>query len=1760
MKKNILLILLSVLLVSTAYAKPHYGDRLIKGDLTVEGTITSQGDIAGPNFSDVISEAVTYTVGSGKDFETLTEALDWSTTVQTVGNGAVRLSLDDGTHLLPQPVQMEVSYGIKNSLTIASASGNKANCIISIDPTNEVAITYGILFSISNSGYLYTDNVTFDMDAGGYSYAANVVGFAVTSSAYFYNSSINNTFYAVTASNAGDVTFYNTVIDTSLTGIRCVTDSSIIFTSGSAVNNSTTGLQIFTGCSVIYNTLPSFSGNTTDYSIPLHEIQSDGAYMTDMDTYLTLEGAASATGLEAIDEGNGIGWAIIGREAANYGSVGLNAKDLSYSANDSVQGGATGGASFASGWDNTSSGDVSASFNDSNLSSGWGSFSTGWSTVASGDGSFTGGHDTLASGDYSQAFGVETIAGNIGAHAEGEGSEAHGYASHAEGFYTNVPVTASYAHAEGQETAVGAGAEAAHAEGYQSTASGIYSHAEGKGTIAQNPSQHSAGTYNVGTANDTIHETGIGANAGARANAFEIYDDGRIRAPALTPALHDDPSSLVTKEFVGGQTITEDTTKTVGAGQDFETLQEALDWATNVDTVGKGKITLTIDDGTHELNPPTSASDATAYIVLNQLILKSASETAANCIITYNNTNEVDTYTGMFTAAYGGYLSIADITIDPAASTYAYSNKAGILGASRGTVAITSVVIKNGRIGVSASENSNVFIYGSTIDNQSFAGAVIFSDGFIESSGPSSITNSTNGFYIDKGHAVVPGMTFSGNTTDATIPLNEVQQNGDYITDITTDLAFSGAPTIPEIITEDTTKTVGAGQDFTTLHEALTWATGVKSAGNAGLLLSVADGIHALPAPQIPAPYTFNSLNLTIQSTSGNKADCTITIDTAGETSLWPVIFKMNAGRLFVKNLTIDPALNGYAYADNTMFLAGYVGSDIQATTVDFKNHRQALILSGSIGYMAACSFDGVNFGVNINNQSYAGFNTCSFNNATNTAITANNNSTVEYSSSTFSGNTADYSITLNEVQPDGSLITDGGTVAHAGGASPTGLEAIDEGNGIGWVPIGRTPENYGTLGNGAFDLSYYASASILYGATGDRSFAVGQEIEASGFGAVAGGYRTHATNDYTTAFGYSSSASGYGAFAVNYAYAAGEYAFAANRQTQASGENAFASGNFTIASGQYATSVGVGTEAQGWADYSEGDQSIASGGWASHAEGYTTAASAWYAHAEGNATEASGQASHAEGTSTTAVGESAHAEGNETTANANYSHAEGNTTYAGGVASHTEGANTSASGIASHAEGNATEANADYSHAEGNTNTTNAESAHAEGHQTDAYGIASHTEGYDTYTGASYAHAEGNTTEANGEASHSEGFSTVANANYSHAEGNDTNAFGVGSHAEGYQTYAGGVASHAEGQGTTTSVDGAHVVGRYNIGYADSIVEVGIGTGDLDTKNAFDIKLNGAILAPDFTLAEIETAGDTALVTKEYVDSVIVDPTTTTITRTVGTGQDFTSLHDALVWATSIDTQGAGDVSLVLEDETFALPAPTSGQRMYNIGNSISISSSSGTKADCKITINPAGEVSGISSLFMLHEGGYLYLEALTIDPALNSFTYASSMNVITLLGESSVDVWDVDIENARDAVTAYGNNILTLDSMVLDSNNTAVRGVGNAHMTVVDSTISNNTTGVNAANSSKVLLDNVTFTTNTTDATLTLNEIQETGGYITNIANPLMLKDNPKWENKTPASQTASCTAGDHAWDASYLYVCTADDYWERVAIANW
>ena len=113
---------------------------------------------------------------------------------------------------------------------------------------------------------------------------------------------------------------------------------------------------------------------------------------------------------------------------------------------------------------------------------------------------------------------------------------------------------------------------------------------------------------------------------------------------------------------------------------------------------------------------------------------------------------------------------------------------------------------------------------------------------------------------------------------------------------------------------------------------------------------------------------------------------------------------------------------------------------------------------------------------------------------------------------------------------------------------------------------------------------------------------------------------------------------------------ATGDYSYAEGQDTTASGTYSHAEGSGTIASGTSSHSEGTDTIAYGLNSHAEGDKTRALGS-ASHAEGVQTTASGPSSHTEGQTTIASGAHSHAGGLSTIASGIASFVHGTGSTA-----------------------------------------------------------------------------------------------------------------------------------------------------------------------------------------------------------------------------------------------------------------------------------------------------------------------------------------------------------------------------------------------------------------------------------------------------------------------------------------------------------------------------
>lgn len=111
-----------------------------------------------------------------------------------------------------------------------------------------------------------------------------------------------------------------------------------------------------------------------------------------------------------------------------------------------------------------------------------------------------------------------------------------------------------------------------------------------------------------------------------------------------------------------------------------------------------------------------------------------------------------------------------------------------------------------------------------------------------------------------------------------------------------------------------------------------------------------------------------------------------------------------------------------------------------------------------------------------------------------------------------------------------------------------------------------------------------------------------------------------------------------------------GEKSFAFGDNVEASGESSYAEGWYTTASNAHSHAENNHATASGPNSHAEGGYTTSSGV-GSHAENAYTTASGFGSHAEGGHTTAGGQYSHAEGFSTVANGKNSHASGYETIA-----------------------------------------------------------------------------------------------------------------------------------------------------------------------------------------------------------------------------------------------------------------------------------------------------------------------------------------------------------------------------------------------------------------------------------------------------------------------------------------------------------------------------
>ena len=238
-------------------------------------------------------------------------------------------------------------------------------------------------------------------------------------------------------------------------------------------------------------------------------------------------------------------------------------------------------------------------------------------------------------------------------------------------------------------------------------------------------------------------------------------------------------------------------------------------------------------------------------------------------------------------------------------------------------------------------------------------------------------------------------------------------------------------------ITESVTKTVAADgdpagvMDFDTFHEAMLWVCASVAAGGK-IKLELEDGIHytgGASAWGISKLYSMTGNDVTIASASGNRDDCTITVPADTPTGYIGLFSIKNGGSLYVSDITTDLTLGGAAdVSELGTFNAQYIGT-LDLYNVNMKNAGYAPIECFYKSYVFAnsCTIDGAAYGVQVQGDGYFYLYQCTISNASGQGVWISR-AYGHVNSPTMTDNAEDYSIPLNEIQTDGSYISDRGT------------------------------------------------------------------------------------------------------------------------------------------------------------------------------------------------------------------------------------------------------------------------------------------------------------------------------------------------------------------------------------------------------------------------------------------------------------------------------------------------------------------------------------------------------------------------------------------------------------------------------------------------------------------------------------------------------------------------------------------------------------
>ncbi len=875
--------------------------------------------------------------------------------------------------------------------------------------------------------------------------------------------------------------------------------------------------------------------------------------------------AGNVSGLEKLTESSKTGWRITGSDSANYGTIGSNAMDLSISTTPSTTLGATGLGSVALGLVATASGSQSLAIGNTSEASGTFSSAIGFSTEAS--------------GNFATAIGNGSIASGSSAMALGDTNEAIGDYSLATGNHTT--------------------SEASH-----NVAFGRYN--------------VGGGTVNSWEETEPLLEVGNGTNNSSRSNALTILKNGTIIAPTFDLIEITDDKALITKEYAD--------TNLVGSGLENTFSTSYPRWRLigvdpdNYGSLGVGAVDLSY----------TTNGDSTKGATGSRSFATGKGTTASGSSSTAMGdgteaSGQYSTALGNGTEASGrNSTALGTLSVASGATSTALGYDTRALGDYSFATGLRSIATGNYSFasGLSTKADSR---YSTTFGRYNIGGGTASSwdpiDPLFEIGNGSDDANRSNALTILK----------NGTITAPTFDLIEITDDKALITKeyADTNLVGSGLESLDEgngsgwsLKGRDPANYGDIGNQAVDLSHSSIVSTTYGSTGSSSFTAgsrATASGNYSIALGTLTEATGNYSTALGYSGLASGLGSTALGYRTTSSANYSTSMgFQSNASG------NTATAIGNFAEAigDQSIAMGSYTEASGNVATALGSNTRALGAYSTAMGYRTradannATSFGRYNIGggdpINWTGTDplFEIGNGVSSTNKSN-AVTVLQNGTIIAPS-----------FDLTEITDDKALITKEFFDTNTPSAA-SGLEALDEGNGLGWRLKGKDPANYGDIGNNAVDLSYNNSVSTTRGALGENSVAFGKNTiadgntstamgfgaKASGYNATAGGSLSVASGDYSFAFGRNTDATSVGSVAFG-------------RYTNANGPYSTALGDSTTASGFYSTAMGISSIASGYASFATGEFAIASG-YASIATGVYTLATGDYSFASGTGTKA---------------------------------------------------------------------------------------------------------------------------------------------------------------------------------------------------------------------------------------------------------------------------------------------------------------------------------------------------------------------------------------------------------------------------------------------------------------------------------------------------------------------------------------------------------